>query len=60
MNGKEKKNRKYLLLYKEDKELMFFAAIHQNNQFCIITKEATPKVKDINIAFLICIYKSNF
>jgi len=27
---------------------MFFAAIHQNNQFCIITKEATPKVKDIH------------
>ena len=33
---------------RQDKELMFFAAIHQNNQFCIITKEATPKVKDIH------------
>ena len=28
--------------------LMFFAAIHQNNQFCIITREATSKIKDIH------------
>ena len=28
--------------------LMFFAAIHQNNQFCIITREATDKVKEIH------------
>jgi len=27
---------------------MFFAAIHQNNQFCIITREATSKIKDIH------------
>jgi len=28
--------------------LMFFAAIHQNNQFCIITREATSKIKEIH------------
>ena len=28
--------------------LMFFAAIHQNNQFCIITREATDKTKEIH------------
>ena len=28
--------------------LMFFAAIHQNNQFCIITREATDKVREIH------------
>ena len=33
---------------KEDKGLMFFAAIHQNNQFCIITREATPKISKIH------------
>jgi putative SOS response-associated peptidase YedK len=27
---------------------MFLAAIHQNNQFCIITREATDKIKDIH------------
>ena len=27
---------------------MFFAAIHQNNQFCIITREATEKVSAIH------------
>ena len=27
---------------------MFFAAIHQNNQFCIITREATEKVSVIH------------
>ena len=31
-----------------DSSLMFFAAIHQNNQFCIITKEASNKVKEIH------------
>ena len=28
--------------------LMFFAAIHQNNQFCIITREASNKIKEIH------------
>ena len=27
---------------------MFFAAIHQNNQFCIITREATEKISEIH------------
>ena len=31
-----------------DSSLMFFTAIHQNNQFCIITKEASNKVKEIH------------
>jgi len=33
---------------KEDDEIMFFAAIHQNNQFCLITREATEKVSAIH------------
>ena len=33
---------------REDKELMFFAGIFQNNQFCIITKEATLNVSQIH------------
>ena len=32
----------------EDDEIMFFAAIHQNNQFCLITREATEKVSTIH------------
>ena len=31
-----------------DSGLIFFAAIHQNNQFCIITREATNKIKEIH------------
>ena len=31
-----------------DNSLIFFAAIHQNNQFCIITREATDKIKEIH------------
>ena len=27
---------------------MFFAAIHQNNQFCIITREATENISQIH------------
>ena len=31
-----------------DSNLIFFAAIHQNNQFCIITREASDKIKEIH------------
>lgn len=27
---------------------MFFAGIHQNNQFCIITREASESVKEVH------------
>ena len=33
---------------RSDNSLLFFAAIHQNNQFCIITREATDKIKEIH------------
>ena len=33
---------------REDKALMFFAAIYQNNRFCIITKEASSKICEIH------------
>ena len=29
---------------REDKKIMFFAAIYENSQFCIITREASPEV----------------
>jgi putative SOS response-associated peptidase YedK len=31
-----------------DNSLIFFAALHQNNQFCIITREASNKIKEIH------------
>jgi putative SOS response-associated peptidase YedK len=31
-----------------DSGLMYFAGIHQNNQFCIITRDATETVKEIH------------
>ncbi len=33
---------------KENHEIMFFAGIHQNNQFCIITREATENISSIH------------
>ena len=45
---REDKNKVPYYFSKEDDEIMFFAAIHQNNQFCIITKEATEKVSSIH------------
>jgi putative SOS response-associated peptidase YedK len=33
---------------KEDDELMYFAGIYQNDQFCIITREATEKISTIH------------
>ena len=45
---REEKNKIPYYFTKEDNEMMFFAAIHQNNKFCIITREATEKIKDIH------------
>ena len=33
---------------KDDDEIMYFAGIHQNDQFCIITREATEKISSIH------------
>ena len=45
---REDKNKIPYYFTKEDSEIMFFAAIHQNNQFCIITREATDKISTIH------------
>ena len=45
---REEKNKTPYYFTREDKNLMFFAAIHQDNQFCIITKEATSNVNKIH------------
>ena len=45
---REEKSKIPYYFTKEDDELMFFAAIHQNNQFCIITREATENVSPIH------------
>ena len=49
MNGKEKDKTKTPYYFsKEDDELMYFAGIYQNDQFCIITREATEKISTIH------------
>ena len=49
MSGKERVKKKIPhYLSKDDDEIMFFAAIYQNNQFCIITREATEKISTIH------------
>tara|TARA_B110001452_G_scaffold235968_1_gene215013 strand:+ start:164 stop:790 length:627 start_codon:yes stop_codon:yes gene_type:complete len=45
---REEKNKTPFYFTKEDDELMFLAAIHQNNQFCIITREATEEISKIH------------
>ena len=45
---REEKNKIPYYFSRKDEELMFFAGIHQNNQFCIITREATKKISDIH------------
>jgi putative SOS response-associated peptidase YedK len=45
---REEKSKVPFYFSKEDDELMFFAAIHQNNQFCIITREASENVSQIH------------
>ena len=45
---RENKKKTPYYFTRSDSSLIFFAAIYQNNQFCIITREATDKVKDIH------------
>ena len=45
---REEKNKIPYYFTKENDELMFLAAIHQNNQFCIITREATKEISKIH------------
>tara|TARA_B100000401_G_scaffold233611_1_gene158224 strand:+ start:140 stop:460 length:321 start_codon:yes stop_codon:yes gene_type:complete len=49
MSGKEKKKKKlphYLL--RPDNKTIFFAAIFDGDQFCLITEEAKDKIKEIH------------
>ena len=45
---REDKNKVPYYFTKEDDEIMFFAAIYQNNHFCIITREASTKISAIH------------
>tara|TARA_B110000238_G_C16008764_1_gene387872 strand:- start:202 stop:828 length:627 start_codon:yes stop_codon:yes gene_type:complete len=45
---RENKEKTPYYFTRSDSSLIFFAAIHQNNQFCIITREATDRVKEIH------------
>jgi putative SOS response-associated peptidase YedK len=45
---RENKEKTPYYFTRSDNSLVFFAAIHQNNQFCIITREATDKIKEIH------------
>ena len=45
---RENKEKTPFYFTKSDSGLMYFAGIYQNNQFCIITREATNNVKDIH------------
>ena len=43
---------------REDNDLMFFAGIFQDNKFCIITREASNKIKEIHSREPLIINKS--
>ena len=45
---REDKTKTPFYFTKENDELMFFAAIYQNGQFCLITREATEKISTIH------------
>ena len=45
---RENKEKTPYYFTRSDSSIIFFAAIYQNNQFCIITREATDKVKEIH------------
>jgi len=45
---RENKEKTPYYFTRSDSSIIFFAAIYQNNQFCIITREATDKIKEIH------------
>ena len=45
---REDKNKIPHYFLREDKKIMYIAAIYENNQFCLITEEATENVVDIH------------
>ena len=45
---REDKTKTPFYFTKENDGLIFFAAIYQNNQFCLITREATEKISTIH------------
>ena len=45
---REEKNKIPFYLQREDKKLMYFAAIFENNQFCLITESASENVNEIH------------
>ena len=45
---RENKDKTPYYFTKDDSSLIFFAGIHQNNQFCVITREATDAIKEIH------------
>ena len=45
---RDNKDRTPYYFTKDDSSLIFFAGIHQNNQFCVITREATDAIKEIH------------
>ena len=45
---RKEKNKIPYYFTKDNDELMFLAAIHQNNQFCIVTREATEEISEIH------------
>ena len=45
---REEKNKIPYYFSKDDDGMIFFAAIHQNGKFCIITREATEKISNIH------------
>ena len=45
---REDKNKVPHYFLREDKKIMYIAAIYENNQFCLITEEATRNIIDIH------------
>ena len=45
---REEKTKTPYYFTKEDDQIMYFAGIHQNDQFCIITRQATEKISTIH------------
>ena len=46
---RSEKNKMPYYVYRKDNKVLYLAGIHQNNQFCLITEEASNHFKSIHI-----------
>ena len=58
-NGRDKKNKLPYYIYRENKEVIYIAGIFDNNQFCMITENASADIKALHHRKPVILYEND-